>query len=53
MALINNAEEALSILGQACGEYRGTKQDHAYITAALEFVTERLQPLKEKREKKN
>lgn len=44
MALINNTEEALSILGQATGEFKGTRQDHVYIEAALQFVKGALMP---------
>jgi hypothetical protein len=44
MALIDNAEQALSILGQATEEYKGTRKDHAYIEAALEFIKSALVP---------
>lgn len=44
VALINTKKEALSILGQAASEYRGTKQDHLYLEAALEFIDSALGP---------
>jgi hypothetical protein len=50
MAVINSAKEALSILGQATGEYKGTRQDHAYIEAALKFVKDALTPLADQQE---
>jgi hypothetical protein len=45
MALINSAEEALSILGQATDKFVGTRKDHAYVEAALQFVKDALIPL--------